>query len=39
MGKKNKKKQRSVARAGNPGSTGTTKFTAPKSGLEDVYFT
>ena len=39
MGKKNKRKQRSVAGAGSPGSAATTKFTAPTPGREDVYFT
>ena len=39
MGKKYKRKQRAVGGAGSPGGTGTTKFTAPTSGLEDVFFT
>ena len=39
MGKKNKRKQRTVGGAGGPGGAGTMKFTAPMSGLEDVYFT
>ena len=39
MGKKGKRKQRTVGGAGSSGGAGTTKFTAPTSGLEDVYFT
>ena len=39
MGKKNKRRQRNTAGAGSSGSAGTTKFTAPTSGLEDMYFT
>ena len=39
MGKKNKRKQRSVAKAGRPGRVGATKFTAPTPGREDVHFT
>ena len=39
MGKKSKRKQRDVARAGGSDGVGTIKFTAPTSGLEDVYFT
>ena len=41
MGKKYKRKQRAVGGAGSPGGagTGTTKFTAPTSGIEDVFFT
>ena len=38
MGKKNKRKQRTVGGAGGSGGAGTMKFTAPTSGLEDVYF-
>ena len=37
MGKRIKRRQRTVGGAGSP--AGTTKFTAPTSGLEDVYFT
>ena len=37
MGKKGKMRQRAVGGAGSP--AGTTKFTAPTSGLEDVFFT
>ena len=37
MGKKGKRRQRAVGGAGSP--AGTMKFTAPTSGLEDVYFT
>ena len=37
MGKKNKKKQRNVAGAGDSGGISTMKFMAPMSGLEDVY--
>ena len=37
MGKKGKRRQRAVGGAGSP--AGTTKFTAPTSGLEDVFFT
>ena len=37
MGKKGKRRQRAVGGAGSP--AGTTKFTAPTSGLEDVCFT
>ena len=36
MGKKGKRRQRGVGGAGSP--AGTTKFTAPTSGLEDVFF-
>ena len=39
MGKKGKRKQRTVGGAGSSGVVGTTKFTASTSGLEDVYFT
>ena len=39
MGKKGKRKQQTVGGAGILGSAGTTKFTAPTLGLEDVYFT
>ena len=39
MGKKSNRRQRNTAEAGNSGSAGTTKFAAPMSGLEDVYFT
>ena len=37
MGKRFKRRQRVVDGAGSP--TGNTKFTAPTSGLEDVFFT
>ena len=37
MGKRIKRRQRAVGGAGSP--AGTTKFTAPTSGLEDVFFT
>ena len=40
MGKKRNRKQRTVDGAGGSGGADTTKkFTAPTSGLEDVYFT
>ena len=39
MGKKNKRKQRTVGGAGSSDGAGTMKFTAPASGFEDVYFT
>ena len=39
MGKKGKRKQRTVGGAGSSGGAASTKFTAPTSGLEDVYFT
>ena len=38
MGKRAKRKQRAAGGAGSP-STTTMKFTAPTSGLEDVFFT
>ena len=38
MGKKFKRRQRAVGGAGSPGGAGTTKFTAPMLGLEDVCF-
>ena len=37
MGKKFKRRQRAVGGTGIP--AGTTEFTAPTSGLEDVFFT
>ena len=37
MGKKDKRKQWNVVGAGGSGGIGTMKFTAPTSGLEDVY--
>ena len=37
MGKKFKRRQLAVGEAGSP--AGTTKFTAPTSGLKDVFFT
>ena len=39
MGKKGKRRQRAVGGAGSSGGAGTTKFTAPTSGLEGVFFT
>ena len=39
MGKKGKRRQRTVGGAGSSGGAGTTKFTAPTPGLEDVIFT
>ena len=39
MGKKGKRRQRSVGGTGSSGGAGTTKFTAPTPGLEDVIFT
>ena len=41
MGKKFKRRQWDVGGAGSTGGAGagTTKFTAPTLGLEDVYFT
>ena len=39
MEKKQKRRQQNAAGAGSSGSAGTTKFTAPMLGLEDVYFT
>ena len=39
MGKKFKRRQRAVDRAGSPGGAGATKFTAPTSELEDVFYT
>ena len=39
IGKKNKRKQRTVDGAGGSGCAGTMKFTAPTLGFEDVYFT
>ena len=39
MGKKFKRRQRAIGGTGSPGGAGNTKFTAPTSGLEDVYFT
>ena len=39
MGKKNKRKQRTVGGARSSVGAGTMKFTAPTSGFEDVYFT
>ena len=39
IGKKNKRKQRTVDGAGGSDGAGTMKYTAPTSGLEDVYFT
>ena len=39
MGTKNKRKQRTIGGVGGSGGAGTTKFTAPTLGLEDVYFT
>merc|ERR1711966_54000 len=39
MGKKSKRKQRTVGGAGGLGDTSTMEFTAPTSGLEDVFFT
>ena len=38
MGKKFKRRERAVGGAGSPGGASTTKFTAPTSGLEDVFF-
>ena len=38
LGKKNKRKQRTVGGAGDSGGAGTMKFTTSTSGLEDVYF-
>ena len=39
MGKRFKRKQRAAGGTGSPGGAGTVKFTAPTSGLEDVFFT
>ena len=39
MRKKAKRRQRAVDGAGRSGGAGTTKFTAPTLGLEDVFFT
>ena len=39
MGKKNKRKQRTVDGTGGSDGAGTMKFTALTSRLEDVYFT
>ena len=39
MGKKFKRKQWAAGGTGSLGGAGTTKFTAPTSGLEDVFFT
>ena len=39
MGKKGKRNQRIVGGAGSLGGADTTKFTTPKSGLEDLFFT
>ena len=39
MGKRFKRKQRAAGGTGSSGGAGTVKFTAPTSGLEDVFFT
>ena len=39
MGKKGKRRQRTVRGAGSSGSAGTMKFAAPTLGLEGVFFT
>ena len=38
MGKRAKRRQRTAGGTGSPGGS-TVKFTAPTSGLEDVFFT
>ena len=39
MGKRFKRMQRAAGGTGSSGGAGTVKFTAPTSGLEDVFFT